>query len=626
MTGLRPTAVTAPATAALIVALIALLYAATGQVGLALAVDPGNVAAIWPASGVALAAVLINRHRGLAGVALGALALNLFSLAAQSEATSASAFAAALGISIGSSLEALIGALLLVRLLGAHQLTADLRRLLTFFAVAAVAALIAATIGVATLAVTDLSTTAPFVESWATWWTGDALGVLVVTPAILTWWRRPLALPALPERRTEALILVALTIGLGYAVFLEGGATVVFLLPPLIVWAAVRFGARGATAAILVASALAVTGTALGRGPFAGDVDAAAPYLLSLFVAVLGFTGLILGSMPLHAAAATTPRAALVASEDSALSVPKPRTVTRYLGATTTRWGPVVAVLVLGVAASLLWFHYERTSERSATGTVPPGAIAVLLLGLGATSATALAVTVVTAGRERAEQLAAERAVDLLDAAEDRATLRERARMAQALHDTVTQVFFTIGLHTVAGEEETNDSLRARLHHVRSLASSGGAAAREAIHSLADDEPLPNLTSIVEDHCASARARASFDVTSRIALKHDRADPQSATLLSSVIREALNNVEKHAAATNVRIELLERPNELRLVVADDGVGVSTDIERRIDAREGFGLRSLRQRVEALGGRLDLVDLAPRGLAVECTLPLLRKAA
>ena len=104
-----------------------------------------------------------------------------------------------------------------------------------------------------------------------TWWTSDALGVILVTPFFLAWTE-----PASPRfgRTVEALALLGLLTAVGWWVFAstqprEFDAALPFLLLPLIAWPALRLGARGATAATVILDLMATWHTAQGRGPFA---------------------------------------------------------------------------------------------------------------------------------------------------------------------------------------------------------------------------------------------------------------------------------------------------------------------------------------------------------------------
>ena len=132
----------------------------------------------------------------------------------------------------------------------------------------------AATVGVLSLSVGGVVAWARFGETWRAWWVGDALGALVVAP-LLTTWIAGGHLRTGARRAAEAGSLAA-TLALG-TLFVFGppmpGVEPLqqpyLLLPPLI-WAALRFGPRGASASTFIVAALAIALTAAGHGPFAG--------------------------------------------------------------------------------------------------------------------------------------------------------------------------------------------------------------------------------------------------------------------------------------------------------------------------------------------------------------------
>jgi two-component system, cell cycle sensor histidine kinase and response regulator CckA len=130
---------------------------------------------------------------------------------------------------------------------------------------------------------------------WWVWWSGDAIGVLVVAPVLLTW------MTALRKRETFAHALEALTLLL----ILVGLTSLLFLIPfsyvyaifPFVSWAALRFGSRGAATATLVVSSLAVWSTLNGLGPFVGSTPTHNLALLQTFMGLLALTGLVLAAL-----------------------------------------------------------------------------------------------------------------------------------------------------------------------------------------------------------------------------------------------------------------------------------------------------------------------------------------
>jgi signal transduction histidine kinase len=135
-------------------------------------------------------------------------------------------------------------------------------------------------------------------ETWLAWWLGDAIGALVVAPPLLVWASEPSR--AQPSHAAELLALVCALLAACAAVFGMAAASSPlrqpFILVAIPIWAALRFGQRGTTSTTFAMAALAVTATALGRGPFAGHPLSAGLALLQVFVASVAVTGLLLSA------------------------------------------------------------------------------------------------------------------------------------------------------------------------------------------------------------------------------------------------------------------------------------------------------------------------------------------
>jgi integral membrane sensor domain MASE1 len=266
---------------------LAAVYFAAGKLGLDLAFATSSVTAIWPPTGIALAAILLGGRRMWPGVALGALLTNID--------TGVPAITV-LGITLGNTLEALVGAWLLQRV---ARFDPALRRVRDVFALvvfaAGVSTMVSATIGVASLLIGDALAWHDVPSTWRTWWLGDMGGDLIVAPALLVAATFPRA-PRPPGRPIEAVALALAVAGVSALVFTqEVGLT--YLLFPLLVWAALRFWQPGAAVASLIAAIVAVAYTANGHGPFAMSDPDERLLLAQTFVAVACITALVLAAV-----------------------------------------------------------------------------------------------------------------------------------------------------------------------------------------------------------------------------------------------------------------------------------------------------------------------------------------
>lgn len=269
------------------------LYFSAGKLGLELAVVHASISAVWPATGVALAAFLILGYDAWPGILLGSFLVNL---------TTAGSAAVCLGIAIGDTLEGLAGTYLVnkfARGRNAFQRTQDIFKFVFFAAILSSA--IAATIGMTSLSIGRSAPWANYWTMWFTWWQGDAVGAIVVTPVLLLW---------TGERRmkwdtnqiVEACAVLVLLLAIGLTIFdgifstQAGYAPIEFLCIPVLIWAALRFGPREAAIATTILAGIAIWGTMRGNGPFVMQNKNASLLLLQAFMGVTVIVTLVLAA------------------------------------------------------------------------------------------------------------------------------------------------------------------------------------------------------------------------------------------------------------------------------------------------------------------------------------------
>ncbi|MFD5417128.1 MASE1 domain-containing protein [Streptomyces sp. NPDC127069] len=271
----------------LLVLAVAAAYYATGRLGLLRQVSVGGavVTPLWPPTGIALAALLKFGPRVWPGFAIGTY-LAIEQLAAFQPAD--------LGIVAGNVLAPLC-AFLLLRAAGFRPELDRLRDgLALVFLGGLLPMLISATAGSWTLVLTGNLSSGGFWPTWAAWWAGDTMGVLLVTPVLLALHWAPL--PRDPLRVAEAAALTVATIVATVAVT-HSTMSLLFVVFPLLIWAAVRFQLAGAAPCALLVSVLAIWAATDHAGPFTGQSLLETMVNLQALNGAAALTGLLLAAL-----------------------------------------------------------------------------------------------------------------------------------------------------------------------------------------------------------------------------------------------------------------------------------------------------------------------------------------
>ena len=222
----------------LVTGLVAVAYYLAGRLGLELAYLNGAVAALWPPAGLGLAVLFLWGPRLVPGIVIGDLWLGDYS----------TPLGTVLAQTVGNTVAVVVAAMLLRRL---TQGRAGLERVfdvLALIAAALVAALISAAFGPLALRFGGVIPTDELGSVFRTWTLGDAAGVLVVAPVILTWAAR--GVRGIGRRDlVEAGIVLVVLLALAE---IPAQRDVPYVVFPALLWAALRFGPRGAATAVLI--------------------------------------------------------------------------------------------------------------------------------------------------------------------------------------------------------------------------------------------------------------------------------------------------------------------------------------------------------------------------------------
>lgn len=276
-----------------IISVIAFFYATTGMLGMRYAtLPPFNVTAVWPPSGIAIAAVLIFGWRALVGIFVGAFISNYDTLLI-AEVFPRGVFAD-LGIASGAVIQSFISAWLLRRFTEGEQFYNSTRGVLLFTLLSGLLApTINATIGSSSLVLMGFAEPAIHPNLWFTWWMGDVGGVMIVAPVLLVWWQ-----PRRAYSRDQWLKLFALLgiLAVLSIIVTRSGQPVIYLVLPVISLIAFAYEASGASLAIFITNGIAIASATQGMGRFVQADINETMILLQAFTVTVSLSALLLAA------------------------------------------------------------------------------------------------------------------------------------------------------------------------------------------------------------------------------------------------------------------------------------------------------------------------------------------
>jgi len=212
----------------------------------------------------------------------------------------------------------------------------------------------------------------------------------------------------------------------------------------------------------------------------------------------------------------------------------------------------------------------------------------------------------------------------ILDQQRTLAMLKERELLARELHDGVGQMFAAANLQVAAAKELLARGDIALVESCLNRLAATTQEAKESIreyllgvksHSAADQDLLAVIRRYLSEysHCCGIHT----DLVVPPDFEGKRIDSAAGAQLQPIIQEALTNVRKHSGASSARVIFAPSDSQVRVTIEDDGRGFEPE---ELSGNQGFGLRSMRGRAEAVGARLELNSTPGKGTRVIVWVP------
>ena len=627
------------------------LYFGAGKLGLAVPFTSSNVSPIWPAAGVAVAAVLIWGIQIAPAIAFAAFLVNFL--------TPVPTFAS-IAIGLGNASSAVIAGYLLKHFADFETSLPRLKDVLRLVVVAAVlATAVAASVGVTALTLVDAKAWTGYGSAWRIWWLGDAMGVLVVAPLLLT--GRDLLRVRRGWRVLEACLLSIAILVTSAAIFSPWTTVrddvLAFVVFPFIIWAALRFRVAGAAVAVLLSASFAVWGTAHGFGPFVNHTPLHNAMLLQVFVAMTALTGLILAAVineREHIGEAFESEKQLLSESESAKEkleeLVKERTQELEQNTAQLAYQARLldlandAIFIRNAADKISYWNegaerlYGWASEEVLNRSVheilrtefPVPLLEILetdrwegelrhttkygyqitvssrwttLRDRNGKSEGWLEINTDITARKRAEESARRLSGRILSLQDD-----ERRRIARGLHDSLGQYLAALKMNLDVFRTSKNDQakLASDCAEIVDKCLNETRTISHLLHPPLLDEA--GFDSAARWYVDGFSQRSGIKVNLNLPQKLSRMHRDVEVALFRAVQECLTNVHRHSGSSVVDVRLSLSAKQIRLEIKDDGRGIPQERLRSLNqgaADAGVGLAGMRERIRELGGSLEI---------------------
>lgn len=632
----------------LLVALaVSTAYFVGAKIGFALTFKPHPVSTLWPPNSIVFAALLLSPVRWWWFLLLAVFPAHLLS-----QLNADIPLPMMLCWYVSNCTEALIGASVL------RYFTREVRLDTTYhvgmFILVAILGPFLSSFLDAGFVVLNRFGTSPYWDVFRMRFFSNVLASVTLAPAIVTWKRGGVRslITAPPRRYLEAALLAGGLLAVGMlsfgtlAVSANTTPALLYLPLPLLLWASIRFGPRGSSAALIVVSFFAIWGAINGLGPFANGAPEASALSVQSFLIVAAMTLLFLAAvMQERDETSQRNRALLSANPDMVFLMSNDGVYLDYhvrdrdellVGPEKFLGRNVREVLPPQLAEQVIQYL-----ARSADTEEPQVLEYSLRIGnedhhyearlIGMEGNKTLSIVRDVTDRQRASLALKESQQELHQSHSQIRSLlgrlidvqeAERRRISRELHDDLSQKIATlsVAISRLKRQLPLSDSeLIAELDNLRQKTNSLTNEIRRLSHQLhpAVLEHL-GLVTALESYIGNFRDEEQIDVRLTADIGEERVPFQTSICIYRVAVEALRNVSRHSGAASAAISLRRHNGSLELRVTDSGKGFDVLAFRR---GGGLGLVSIEERLRLLQGSCEIHSTPEKGTTLVARVPL-----
>jgi signal transduction histidine kinase len=203
---------------------------------------------------------------------------------------------------------------------------------------------------------------------------------------------------------------------------------------------------------------------------------------------------------------------------------------------------------------------------------------------------------------------------------ERNAILEERNRLAREIHDGLGHYLTAVNIQLKAAqailEQDPSAAIQA-VNKAQTLSEEALADVRRSVTALRTDQPVSQKASLVITPLVESNSSDGLKILFNLTGNEVDLPPHVVFTIYRIVQEALTNTRKHAQASSVNISLKYLADHLELSVADDGVGMDLNADR---STSHFGLLGLKERVQMMGGNVDIQSSPGAGMTLLVSLP------